>query len=312
MIAHMYVNSVGLFIPHCYIDIKPKYMWIARTIEDARTRRRAAPGRVALVPTMGALHAGHVSLIEAARALADTVVVSVFVNPTQFGPHEDFNRYPRPIDADLAACEAAGAAGVFHPSVDDMYPPESPGCELTVPALTHDLEGALRPGHFAGVCRVVAKLFNIVQPEVACFGMKDYQQLAVVTAMTADLNLPIRIVACLTRREDDGLAMSSRNRYLDADQRRRAVGLHKALLQAKQMVEAEAAADPQEVELAMRRVIEAHRFDAIDYAVVRHPRTLAPLDALAPGLTGGVVALVAARMGATRLIDNMLLARSAG
>ncbi len=285
-------------------------MWIARTIADARTQRRGMVGRVAFVPTMGALHEGHLSLVEAGRRDADRVIVSIFVNPTQFGPHEDFHRYPRPIEQDLALCEAAGADGVFNPPVEEMYPPHAPACDVNVPDLTHDMEGVMRPGHFQGVCRVVAKLFNIVAPDVACFGMKDYQQLAVIRAMTTDLNLPIAILACPTRREPDGLAMSSRNRYLDPDQRRRAVGLHRSLQQARRMVEEEGCTDPAAVEDAMRRVIAEHGFDRIDYATVRHPRTLAALKVMDPGTPDAAVALVAARMGTTRLLDNVVMGRT--
>lgn len=282
-------------------------MWLSTTIADVRRRRRAEAGTVAFVPTMGALHEGHIALVEHGHRVADHVVVSIFVNPTQFGPHEDFHKYPRPLERDLAMCEAAGVAGVFNPPVEEMYPPHAPACEVNVPMLTADLEAAARPGHFAGVCRVVAKLLNIVQPDVACFGMKDYQQLQVVTAMVRDLNMPVAILPCPTVREPDGLAMSSRNRYLDAEQRRRATGLAKALEQARMLVEDAGEADPATVEAAMRQVIVAHRFDRIDYATVRHPHTLATLDAIEPALTGGVVALVAARLGPTRLLDNRVL-----
>src|SRR6185369_4057963 len=172
-------------------------------------------GPVAFVPTMGALHAGHVTLLAAAATMGRHVLASIFVNPTQFGPGEDLTRYPRPLDHDLEKCRAAGVAGVFVPTVDEMYPPSEPPCTADVPALTADLEGRFRPGPFAGVCQVVAKLFGIVQPEVACFGMKDYQQLRVVDAMVRSLNLPVRISALPTVRESDGLAMSSRNAYLN-------------------------------------------------------------------------------------------------
>ena len=284
-------------------------MWTTATIDDLRRRRAAMEkvgGPVALVPTMGALHDGHVSLIRAAREQAKHVIVSIFVNPTQFGPSEDFTRYPRPIHDDLSRCEQAGADGVFQPDPAEMYPPDAPPSDLDLPTRTGELEGAARPGHFRGVCRVVLKLFNIVQPHLALFGMKDYQQLRVVDAMVRDLNVPVRVVPCPTLREPDGLAMSSRNIYLSAEQRRRAVGLHKALQQARQLIE-QGETDPAAVEHAMRQVITAHQFDSIDYAVVRHPQTLGRLDCLEPAVTGGVVALAAARLGATRLLDNLVV-----
>lgn len=286
-------------------------MWVAKTIQDVRKRREELVGRVAFVPTMGALHRGHTSLIESARKFGDHVVVSIFVNPTQFGPHEDFNRYPRPIEKDLAMCEAAGAVGVFNPDPAEMYPPQTSGalpCDVTIPALASILEGASRPGHFAGVCRVVAKLFNIVQPHVACFGQKDYQQVRVISAMVDDLNMPVRIVELATVREPDGLAMSSRNVYLDAESRKRAVGLSLALAEAAAMIEQRGETDPAAVESAMRQIIIAHHLEP-DYNTVRHPHTLLPLDLIAPAQTGGVVALVAARIAGVRLIDNRVIGR---
>jgi pantoate--beta-alanine ligase len=283
-------------------------MFQAQTMADLRTRRGALSGTVALVPTMGALHAGHEALVKAAKAMADHVIVSVFVNPTQFGPHEDFAKYPRPLQRDLEACAAGGAAGVFVPSVQEMYPPEDLACAVNIPALADILEGAQRPGHFAGVCRVVAKLLNLAQPDVACFGQKDLQQLRVIQAMARDLAMPVRIIGLPTVRQEDGLALSSRNAYLDAAQRKRAVGLHKALRQAEYLIVEQGESEPAAVERTMREVIQAHQFDAIDYAVVRHPRYLSELDVIEPGVTGGVAALVAARMGATRLLDNLLIA----
>jgi len=283
-------------------------MWVAQEINDFRARRRALPGTVALVPTMGALHEGHLSLIDAAAAHCDHVLVSVFVNPTQFGPSEDFEQYPRPIDADLEACEARGVAGVLNPSPTEMYPLGVPACELTVPELTVDLEAAERPGHFQGVCRVVLKLLNIAQPDVACFGRKDLQQLRVIQAMVADLNLPIRILEGATIREADGLARSSRNRYLDESQRRNAVGLIKALREAELMIEDAGETDPYVVEAAMRRTIEAHHMK-VDYAVVRHPLTLTPIDCIDPRLTGAAL-VVAARLGDVRLLDNKVIGPS--
>lgn len=318
-------------------------MWTARTVPEIRQhvanlRRGRAnlpaptsasdpsplPG-VGFVPTMGALHDGHLSLIDAARQLTGHVIVSIYVNPTQFAPHEDFDAYPRPLDDDLKRCEAAGVAGVFCPDNDEMYPPRVPECSVNVPALASILEGGARPAHFAGVCRVVAKLFNIVQPDLAFFGRKDYQQLKVIEAMAADLMLPVRIIGCPTVRDADGLALSSRNQYLTPPMRRHALGLHKSLEEARALIEEGGETDPAAVEAVMKTILTAHHV-AVDYAVVRHPQTLALLDIIEPSLTGGVVALVAGRVGNTRvdsggetggetggstggvrLIDNMLI-----
>ncbi|HEY0179752.1 MAG TPA: pantoate--beta-alanine ligase, partial [Dokdonella sp.] len=186
--------------------------------------------RVALVPTMGSLHEGHYSLVRIARERADFVVASVFVNPTQFGPNEDFARYPRSPEADAAGLAAHGCDALFMPTVEDMYPyGAAHGVRISVPAVTDTLEGALRPGHFDGVATVVAKLFNLVQPQLAVFGQKDYQQLLVVRRLVRDLGYPIEIVAAPIVREPDGLAMSSRNRYLDAGERARAAAIHATL-----------------------------------------------------------------------------------
>lgn len=278
-------------------------MWVARTVEECRAERARLSGRVVFVPTMGALHAGHASLIERARREGDAVIVSVFVNPTQFGPNEDFHRYPRPIEKDLALCEAAGAAGVFNPGVETMYPPGATACEVTIPALASILEGAARPGHFAGVCRVVAKLLHIVRPDSAVFGQKDYQQLRVIEAMVHDLHMPIRLIPAPTLRETDGLAMSSRNAYLAPEPRARAVGLFKALSLAQHMVRDQGRRDPGPIEAAMARVLADHGIE-VGYAAVRHPRTLASIDAIS---NDGAVALLAGKLAGVRLIDNMPL-----
>jgi pantoate--beta-alanine ligase len=279
---------------------------IAETVEEFRRYRAALTGRVALVPTMGALHDGHFSPIDRARELGDHVVVSIFVNPTQFNESEDYQRYPRPVEDDLRRCRERGVDAVFAPGVDQMYPPGEPDAAIDVPALTADLEGAHRPGHFQGVCRVVAKLLNIVQPDAAVFGFKDYQQLCVVHAMVRDLAMPVEIAAAPTAREPDGLARSSRNIFITPEQRPNAVGLYKALTQARMMIEQSGEMDPETVEQAMAATMKAHQLD-VDYAAVRHPATLAPLDSIDPKLTGGVVALAAARLGGVRLIDNMII-----
>lgn len=275
-------------------------MRITKTIDETRTAR-AAMGRVAMVPTMGALHEGHLSLMRRAREIADDVVVSIFVNPTQFAPHEDLERYPRPIERDLELCEREGVSLVFNPSVDVVYPPEEPETVVNVPSLGDHLEGAHRPGFFVGVCRVVAKLLNIVRPDAACFGMKDYQQLRVIEAMAGALCTGCTIAPCPIVREPDGLAMSSRNVYLDTDQRKRALGLSKALDQAAAMIDS-GSLDPAEIEAAMARALIAHEC-AVDYAVVRDARTLAPMDIVNPSLEP-LVCLIAARVDAVRLIDN--------
>lgn len=280
------------------------------TIADTREARRRLRGTLALVPTMGALHAAHTALIRRAAEVADHVAVSIFVNPTQFGPGEDYERYPRMVEDDLRQCEEAGVSLVFLPKVDEMYPPELVDAHLDVPDLTAELEGAARPGHFAGVCRVCAKLFNVIEPDVAVFGEKDYQQLKAIEAMVADLAMDLRIEPVATVRERDGLALSSRNQYLSPEQRRHAVGLYKALQQARMLVEESGETDPAVVEQALVEVLTAHHLEA-DYAAVRHPHTLKRLDAIEPALTHGVVALVAARLGAVRLIDNMVLGRDA-
>ncbi len=285
-------------------------MWIARTTKEACRARAALERRVALVATMGALHAGHLSLIERARAVADHCVVSIFVNPTQFGPNEDFKQYPRPIEQDLEMCRQANVDGVFCPCEHDLYPPaQVPSC-VTVPALAGVLEGEYRPSHFAGVCRVVLKLLNIVRPQISCFGQKDYQQLKIVEAVCADLSVPVQIVPCPTVRDLDGLALSSRNQTLAAPQRAQALGLVAALRRVQALVEQEDRADPAGLERAMSQTMAEHDMQ-IDYAVLRHPQTLALLPQIdAQGV--GAVALVAGRVASVRLVDSMLIGRAAG
>ena len=280
-------------------------MHIIKTVEQMRDYRRALTGRVGFVPTMGALHDGHLSLMTLARQTCDHVVVSVFVNPTQFGPHEDFDRYPRPFEQDVERCAEVGVDCVFAPPVEQVYPPDAVDAMVDVPALAEELEAAERPGHFQGVCRVVTKLFNMVQPDEAVFGQKDYQQLAVVQAMVVDLAMPIEITGGPTLREPDGLAMSSRNRYLDETQRRHALGLSKALTHGKYLIEVQGEVEPQVVERAMAEVMTAHQVE-VDYAAVRHARTLQPLSCIEPQVSP-VVLLVAGRLGKTRLLDNVLI-----
>jgi pantoate--beta-alanine ligase len=257
--------------------------------------------RVGFVPTMGNLHAGHHSLLAIAREHADIVVASVFVNPTQFGPNEDFARYPRTPEEDAAGLAAHGCDALFLPAVEDLYPHGAArSVKVSVPELPDLLEGAIRPGHFDGVATVVAKLFNLVQPQVAVFGQKDYQQLLVIRRLVRDLGYPVEIVGAPIVRETNGLAMSSRNQYLDADQRARAGVIHASLqrMRAALLRGVSAAA----VEADARADLEAAGL-LPDYAVVRRAEDLGEVA----GEPGDRVALIAARMGSTRLIDNLLI-----
>lgn len=256
--------------------------------------------RIGLVPTMGNLHAGHHSLVRRAREEADVVVASVFVNPTQFGPGEDFARYPRTPDADSHGLAEAGCDLLFLPGVDDLYPY---GVEHTVrvsvPELGDVLEGAIRPGHFDGVATVVTKLFNLVRPQLAVFGQKDFQQLLVIRRLTRDLGYPIAIAAAPIVREANGLAMSSRNQYLSAAQRDQAGAIHATLLQMSS--DARSGSTVAEVEsMALGRLVDAGLVP--DYAVVRRAEDLSGITVAG----GDCVALIAARAGSTRLIDNCL------
>ena len=280
-------------------------MTVLRTIEECRAWRSRA-GVLALVPTMGALHAGHLSLVAEAQRQAHQTLVSIFVNPTQFGPREDFNRYPRPIEDDLALCQQAGVDAVFNPSADDMYT-AGPRAFLDMPDLTGVLEGKHRPGHFQGVCQVVAKLFNIVQPQVACFGQKDFQQLRVITAMAEALNFPIKIAPCPTLREADGLAMSSRNRFLTADQRARALSISRALFFAMETFDTGVRVASRLVTIMQRTLLDVGNLGhvplSIDYVACVDPQTLKPVEQI----EGVAVCCIAARVGDTRLIDNVVL-----
>jgi len=258
--------------------------------------------RVGFVPTMGNLHAGHVSLVELARAHADRVIASVFVNPTQFGPGEDFARYPRTPDDDVAALRDAGCDLAWLPSVDAMYPLGiEAAVRIRVPGITDVLEGARRPGHFDGVATVVARLLNQVQPDLAVFGRKDYQQLAVIRHLVADLAFPVEIRDAPTRREPDGLAMSSRNQYLAPGERALAPRLHQALEAMRDEVLSGTPFDT--VEQGARDRLAGAGYD-VDYATVRAP------DLGEPAADGPWIALVAARLGRTRLIDNLAFSRA--
>ena len=267
---------------------------VAETVADLRRLRDALPGPVALVPTMGALHDGHRALVRAARERAGSVVVSVFVNPTQFGPGEDFDRYPRTWDDDLAALAEEGADLVFHPGVDDVYPPGSVGVTVDPGPLGSVLEGAVRPGHFTGVLTVVAKLFGLVRPDLALFGEKDYQQLTLIRAMARELALGVEVVGVATVREADGLALSSRNRYLDPGQRSAARALSRALRAG-----ADAGAEGAGAVLAAAEAVLAAEPSLIKDYLELTDADLGPAPAAGPARL-----LVAARAGTTRLLDN--------
>lgn len=279
---------------------------VVATVADCRARcdaARAEGKTVVLVPTMGALHLGHRRLIEAARNHGSLVVVSIFVNPTQFGPNEDFSRYPRPIEADLEVCRAAGAHLVFAPSVEQMYAPGE-RTRVRVDGLTREMCGRARPTHFEGVTTIVTKLFAIVWPKVALFGRKDYQQLRVIQKMVSDLHFPITIVGCPTVREADGLALSSRNRYLSAEERVAALAIPEALSRAVL-----AHRDGERSASALLRMVEGALSRAglrQDYVVLAHPELLelVAADGRAPER---VLLALAAFSGTTRLIDNVVL-----
>jgi pantoate--beta-alanine ligase len=274
-------------------------MRVFQTIAEVKAYRGHGP--LALVPTMGALHVGHLSLVETARKMAETVAVSIFVNPTQFGRGEDFTRYPRPIESDLEKCEAAGVDWVFNPGADEIYPASSPAITIDLPLLDSVLEGKHRPGHFRGVCQVVAKLFNIIEPTIACFGQKDFQQLRVLSAMVEALNFPVEIVACPTLRDPDGLAMSSRNQYLSATDRQKALSISKTLFGSQEMVASGVKQASRLITRMQQDLLAQHL--SIDYVAAVDPSTLKPVEVM----TGPTVLAIAVRVGATRLIDNVVV-----
>jgi pantoate--beta-alanine ligase len=285
-------------------------MEIAETIDAIRRLVREAKAddqTVALVPTMGAMHEGHFSLIRRAREECGYLVVSIFVNPTQFAPNEDYEAYPRAPDEDLAVCELLGADAVFAPSAAEMYA-EGARTEVTVRELSETLCGASRPTHFTGVCTVVAKLFHIVAPDRAYFGAKDFQQAVIIRRMVRDLNFPVEVVVCPTVRESDGLAASSRNAYLSAAQRRQAPALHEALQLAERLIgEGQAAAA--EVIAAMKEQIARKAPDGeIDYIRIVDPESLRDVEEV----KGPVLAALAVRLGPARLIDNLLISPRGG
>lgn len=279
-------------------------MEAATTVEAVKNLVKAARGqgeRIGLVPTMGALHVGHISLIEAAVTDGNFVVVSIFVNPTQFCPGEDFENYPRPLEADLAICKKAGVDVVFAPTPDQMYPAENLTW-VTVEKLTEPLCGRNRPGHFRGVTTVCAKLFNIVGPDVAYFGQKDGQQAIVIQRMVADLNMPLEIVVCPTVREPSGLAVSSRNQYLSDQQKKDAANIYKSLQECRRMIEA-GVTDARQILARMRKILQLAASIEIEYVSIVDAGTLEGIETIA----GKVLVAVAVKIGPARLIDNIMV-----
>jgi pantoate--beta-alanine ligase len=274
-----------------------------RTITTIAEMRAARPQgkRIGFVPTMGALHEGHLSLVRAAKQQCAVVVVSVFVNPTQFGPHEDFSKYPRDLARDRELLAREGADIVFAPTTDEMYPPGATTF-VTVEGLDARNEGRMRPGHYRGVATIVTKLFQIVQPDAAFFGQKDAGQLALVRKLVADLNIPVEIVGCPTVREADGLAMSSRNAYLSAAERKQALVLHRAL-QAVEAAHRSGERDAAALTRVAQEVFATEPGVKPDYIEVLDPATLLP----ATRADGETLVAVAARVGTTRLLDNVVL-----
>jgi len=284
-------------------------MLFLSTVPDLRAWRgaqRAAGRRVALVPTMGALHEGHLALVDEARRRADVVLMSLFVNPLQFGPGEDLARYPWDLAGDRELAAARGVAALFAPDVATMYPP---GSEVrVVPGGSADRwEGAARPGHFTGVLTVVAKLFHLAEPDVACFGRKDVQQAMLIRRMVRDLDWPIELVVVPTVREPDGLALSSRNAYLSPAERKEALALSAALRAAHEAWRA-GERDATGIEARMRRVLEMSPGVRLEYISLAEPEALAPVETV----DGGTVVALAARVGSTRLIDNIILEEGLG
>ena len=279
-------------------------MEVSKTIESVRNMVKAARSsgkKIGFVPTMGALHIGHISLIEAAVRKCDFVVVSIFVNPTQFVPDEDFEKYPRPIDADLEICKNAGVDVVFAPTQQQMYPAENLTW-VNVEKLTEQLCGQFRPEHFRGVTTVCAKLFNIVAPDVAFFGQKDAQQAIVIKRMVADLNMALEIVICPTVRRPDGLAVSSRNKYLTEQQKKDATLIHKSLQKCRQTIES-GITDSNVIIAGMRKILSQASSIEIEYVSIVDAETLQTIEKTA----GRFLAAVAVRIGSTRLIDNILV-----
>ena len=279
-------------------------MEVVETIEKIRkiiAKAKSAGKKIGFVPTMGALHEGHFSLIKAAKNQTDFVVVSIFVNPTQFGPGEDIDKYPRPFDADVKACRNLDVDVVFAPAVEQMYPQKNLTW-VNVEKLTEPLCGKSRPGHFRGVATVCAKLFNIIQPDIVFLGQKDAQQAIVLQRMVADLNMPLKIVVCPTVREQDGLAASSRNKYLSAAQRKDAALVYAALQEAELFIKA-GRRKSSELIGEMKKILKISRQIKIDYISIVDAQTLDELDEV----KGKVLIALAVKIGSTRLIDNIVI-----
>lgn len=266
-------------------------------VADAGT----ADQKVGFVPTMGALHAGHVSLVKKAKQQCEFVVVSIFVNPTQFGPNEDLNKYPKPFDADIAMCKKNGVDAVFAPAPSEMYQ-EQNITWVSVDKLSELLCGKSRPTHFRGVATVCTKLFNIIQPDVAYFGQKDAQQVIIIQRMIADLNMPMRIVVCPIVREEDGLAMSSRNKYLDAKQRKEALLLYASLQEAQLLIDG-GRRESAFIKEQMQKILNIGKQIEIDYISIVNADTLEEIEEI----KGKVLIALAVKMPSARLIDNILL-----
>ena len=279
-------------------------MKICRSIQESRQATRQARAQehtLGLVPTMGALHAGHLSLVRAAKAESDLVAVSIFVNPTQFGPKEDYSKYPRTFEQDCELLEGEGVDLLFSPSVEEMYPSDAV-TYVTVESLSEKLDGGSRPGHFRGVATVVSKLFHIIEPNVAFFGQKDAAQVAIIRRMVRDLNLPVEIVVCPIVREPDGLAMSSRNAYLNVQERKAALVLHRSLRRIEELAKS-GERDSARLIAAGKNILAAEPLVRLDYLDIVDPENLDPVTTVSPG----TLVAVAAWVGATRLIDNLLL-----
>jgi pantoate--beta-alanine ligase len=279
-------------------------MKILQNINDMRAAVRAACGenrRLGFVPTMGALHEGHLSLLRGAKSQTDVVAASIFVNPTQFGPNEDFAKYPRTFERDCALLKNEGVDLLFVPSTEEMYP-KGAVTWVTVEGLSDKLCGRSRPGHFRGVTTVVSKLFHIVEPDMAFFGQKDAVQLVLIRRMVSDLNMPVEIVGCPIVREEDGLAMSSRNAYLSAKERQSALALNHSLQEIKERFDA-GERDSEKLISAGMKIFRREPSARLDYLEIVHPETLDPV----PSVTGAALVAAATFVGTTRLIDNIML-----
>jgi pantoate--beta-alanine ligase len=271
--------------------------WMKEKSREARQEQRI----IGLVPTMGALHAGHLALVECAKKDCSPVYASIFLNPTQFGPNEDLSRYPKPLETDVEKLTAMKVDGLFLPDASEIYPPGF-STYVHVEGISERLEGKSRPGHFRGVATVVLKLFEIVQPHYAYFGRKDAQQVRIIQNMVRDLNLDVEIVVCPTVREADGLALSSRNAYLNAEERKAAAALHRALQAARKEL-TNGVRDTLELQRAMHKVLSGEPMARVDYAEIVGAETFEPVVRVGQDC----YALLAVRIGTTRLIDNMLI-----